>query len=349
MVKRYLFIICILSMSLTLSAGMKDSKPNFRLTIHLPGIEDSVQIRMMEKENTWSAPSLLIARHGKAKTKFHLSEPVQMVVMGMKFTQNRRSYRPLMFRFVAIPGEHMVISGDVPDITIKGSSIYKEYGRVSQHTDEYKKIAEKDSVRMDYIKSHPYSDVAVMLACELAMDAFYSVDRQIDGERLSARLKSLYQQTKTSFDHRRQRDKANLNMVPGATAPAFTLNDIHGKALSLSSLRGKYVVLDFWGSWCGVCIKGFPKMKEYYEKYKGKFEIIGVDCRDTQQKWKDAVAKYALPWLHVFNPDDSSVTTDYGVQGYPTTVVISPEGKILKTFTGEDPAFYQLLDKLFGL
>ena len=84
MVKRYLFIICILSMSLTLSAGMKDSKPNFWLTIHLPGIEDSVQIRMMEKENTWSAPSLLIARHGKAKTKFHLSEPVQMVVMGMR-------------------------------------------------------------------------------------------------------------------------------------------------------------------------------------------------------------------------------------------------------------------------
>ena len=81
MVKRYLFIICILSMSLTLSAGMKDSKPNFWLTIHLPGIEDSVQIRMMEKENTWSAPSLLIARHGKAKTKFHLSEPVQMVLI----------------------------------------------------------------------------------------------------------------------------------------------------------------------------------------------------------------------------------------------------------------------------
>ena len=102
--------------------------------------------------------------------------------------------------------------------------------------------------------------------------------------------------------------------------------------------------------WTANNIRKHPsKMKEYYEKYKGKFEIIGVDCRDTQQKWKDAVAKYALPWLHVFNPDDSSVTTNYGVQGYPTTVVISPDGKIVKTFTGEDPAFYQLLDKLFGL
>ena len=50
-------------------------------------------------------------------------------------------------------------------------------------------------------------------------------------------------------------------------APDFTLNDINGKPLALSSLRGKYVVIDFWGSWCGWCIKGIPKMKEYYAKY----------------------------------------------------------------------------------
>ena len=133
----------------------------------------------------------------------------------------------------------------------------------------------------------------------------------------------------------------------GSIAPDFTLNDINGKPLSLTSLRGQYVILDFWGSWCGWCIKGFPKMKEYYTKYKGKFEILGIDCNDSDQKWRDAVKKYELPWLHVYNPKSSSVLSDYGIQGFPTKIIIGPDGKIVKTIVGEDPSFYTLLDELF--
>ncbi|MDT3386889.1 MAG: TlpA family protein disulfide reductase, partial [Bacteroidota bacterium] len=134
----------------------------------------------------------------------------------------------------------------------------------------------------------------------------------------------------------------------GLMAPDFTLTDINGKPFALSSLRGKYVVLDFWGSWCSWCIKGIPEMKNYYEKYKGKFEILGVDCNDTDQKWKDAVKKYELPWLHVYNPRDSKVLEDYGIQGFPTKIIVGPDGKIVKTIVGEDPAFYSFLDETFG-
>ena len=84
-------------------------------------------------------------------------------------------------------------------------------------------------------------------------------------------------------------EKAKKVQAAGVEAPDFTLKDIKGNDFKLSSLRGKIVVLDFWGSWCGWCIKGMPKMKEYYEKYKGKFEILGVDCNDTEAKWKAAV------------------------------------------------------------
>lgn len=136
-------------------------------------------------------------------------------------------------------------------------------------------------------------------------------------------------------------------IAEGAEAPDFTLPDPEGKPLSLSDLRGKYVVLDFWGSWCGWCIKGFPEMKNYYNKYKGKFEILGIDCNDTEAKWKEAVAKHELPWLHVYNPRDSKVLSDYGIQGFPTKIVVGPDGKIVKTIVGEDPAFYTLLDELF--
>ena len=134
----------------------------------------------------------------------------------------------------------------------------------------------------------------------------------------------------------------------GIEAPDFTLNDINGKPLTLSSLRGKYVILDFWGSWCGWCIKGIPQMKEYYQKYAGKFEILGIDCNDPEEKWKAAVEKYELPWLHVYNTRDSKVLEQYEIEGFPTKIIVGPDGKIVQTIIGENPAFYTLLDKLFG-
>ena len=143
-------------------------------------------------------------------------------------------------------------------------------------------------------------------------------------------------------------EKAKKVQAAGVEAPDFTLKDIKGNDFKLSSLRGKIVVLDFWGSWCGWCIKGMPKMKEYYEKYKGKFEILGVDCNDTEAKWKAAVEKHQLPWIHVYNPKDSKVLSDYAVQGFPTKIVIDANGKIIKTIVGEDPAFYTLLDEVLS-
>lgn len=66
-------------------------------------------------------------------------------------------------------------------------------------------------------------------------------------------------------------------------APDFTLKDIQGNDFSLSSAKGKYVILDFWGSWCGWCIKGLPDMKKAYRKYKHKVVFVGIDCNDTEE------------------------------------------------------------------
>lgn len=143
--------------------------------------------------------------------------------------------------------------------------------------------------------------------------------------------------------------EGSADMAEGSEdmAPDFTLNDIQGKPLRLSSLRGQYVVLDFWGSWCPWCIKGFPRMKEYYKKYEGKFEILGIDCNEGMEAWKASVEEQQLPWLHVYNPNGSDVLEAYGIQGFPTKVIIGPDGKVVRTIIGEDPAFYTLLDELF--
>lgn len=138
-------------------------------------------------------------------------------------------------------------------------------------------------------------------------------------------------------------------MLKGTTeAPAFTLKDLQGKDVSLSEFRGKWVILDFWGSWCGWCIKGMPRLKEAYKEYVGKVEIIGIDCNETDQAWRDGVAKYELPWVNLYNPKDSGLLEQYLVEGFPTKVIISPEGKIAEITVGEDPAFYSKLARLVG-
>ena len=133
-------------------------------------------------------------------------------------------------------------------------------------------------------------------------------------------------------------------------APNFELPDLQGNPRKLSSLRGKYVIIDFWGSWCVWCIRGFPAMKDVYAKYKDDLEILGVDCQDSERKWRTAVEQYDLPWLQVRCPDDmmDDLAQMYGIEGFPTKAVVSPEGKLLKVVVGEDPEFYTYLDELLG-
>lgn len=144
-------------------------------------------------------------------------------------------------------------------------------------------------------------------------------------------------------------DEAVEVAIDGDMAPDFELPNLQGSTTKLSSLRGKYVVLDFWGSWCIWCIRGIPNMKTYYAKYKDKMEILGVDCRDSEDKWKAAVDEHQLPWLQVRCPDDKlqTIATQYNIEGFPTKVVVDPNGKIAKVVVGEDPAFYTYLDELF--
>ena len=126
-------------------------------------------------------------------------------------------------------------------------------------------------------------------------------------------------------------------------APAFTLKNIDGQDVSLSDFQGKWVVLDFWGSWCIWCIRGIPEMKEVYAELSPKVEFIGVDCGDTVEAWKKAVSTYELPWVNVYAPEGSPVIPAYQIQGFPTKIIINPEGKIYDYVIGEDPAFYESL------
>lgn len=130
------------------------------------------------------------------------------------------------------------------------------------------------------------------------------------------------------------------NVQIGKTAPEFTLPDTAGVNVSLSDFRGKYVLLDFWASWCPPCRRENPNVVKAYQEYKDKnFTIIGISLDQNKAKWMKAIQDDQLTWTHVSDLKywDSEIPALYGVRGIPSNVLLDPDGVIIaKNITGEE-------------
>lgn len=139
---------------------------------------------------------------------------------------------------------------------------------------------------------------------------------------------------------------SSAHIKEGNIAPDFKLKDVDGNDVSLRDIKDKYIVIDFWGSWCGWCVKGFPEMKEYYAKYKDKVEFVGIACNDKPENWEKAITEHGLSWVQLKDTDTNDVSKSYGVQGFPTKMILDKDYKFVYIGTGESQAFYDKLDEL---
>lgn len=156
--------------------------------------------------------------------------------------------------------------------------------------------------------------------------------------------------------------KQRENIEIGAIAPDFCVNDWHGKQFRLSDLRGKYVLIDVWASWCGPCIANFPEIMSLFKKYHSKgFEVLAVSKDYTVDNWITGIHKFGLEeWHHVMGMkspekfwkqiyDNDDIVENYPMKAIPVKILIDKEGKIIGTwgFGENTKPLDELLDTIF--
>lgn len=156
-----------------------------------------------------------------------------------------------------------------------------------------------------------------------------SLPSRFPDSKLGADFTEKYNQMMGAMNQQKQAAGAATN---GATAPEIKLQAPDGNMVSLSSFRGKYVLIDFWASWCGPCRQENPNVVKAYQAFKDKnFTILGVSLDEDKDKWLEAIKKDNLTWTHISDLKgwQSVAARDYNVNGIPANFLVDPNGVII--------------------
>lgn len=186
-----------------------------------------------------------------------------------------------------------------------------------------KKGEELEQAEMNFIRTYPGSVISLRLLS-------YKSAR-MTGQQLKETLALLDASLQDDPQVAKMREYAEdlARTEEGATAPDFTITAEDGTPFTLSEEKGKYVLLDFWASWCVPCRNEFPNIKRLEKKYGGEnFKVVGISLDKDTAKWKKALEEENCSWLQLCD-NEGKIAKIYAVSTIPHTVLISPEGKII--------------------
>lgn len=221
---------------------------------------------------------------------------------------------------------------------------------VAKYQNSIKKLNESfKQMAMDNSSSPAALSIVSNLDPNVYMDVYDKVMADLRG--VIPHSKSYVGMQKELAKLKDQQKKAQFaqNMV-GQEAPDLEFPTPDGDMVSLSSLRGKYVLIDFWASWCGPCRKENPNVVKVYDMYKDQgFEILGVSLDKDKAKWVKAIETDQLTWPQISDLGgwQSQAASAYGVRSIPFTVLVDKEGKVMATKL-RGPALEAKLAEIFG-
>ncbi len=310
-------------------------------------------------------------KNGEYKIEGQISEPVLATLM-VKYLPQEGEDKPKRetYQLFMEPGKMEVISKDSLEQTVvKGSKSHQDYLELKSSISTYDMDLNKlflnynaaakmnDKEAMDriekeidalesemkekgyaqFVKTHGSSPVALYA---LKQYAGWDMD-PVKVEPLFVGLSGEAKQIPSASGFKDQIEIAKKTAV-GSYAMDFTQNDTLGNPVSLSSFKGKYVLVDFWASWCGPCRRENPNVVKAFNNYKDRnFTVLGVslDRPDAKDKWMAAIHKDNLTWTQVSDLKfwDNAVAKQYGIRAIPQNLLIDPSGKIVaKNIRGEE-------------
>ena len=288
------------------------------------------------------ADSLTVKADIKAKKQI-ISLSGEKVARRIYINYNKKRYQVELF---TAPGKYQ-ISLKNDSIEVKGEAIHEEFAQLKKsfETDRFNKLRykkelseEQTSFMENYsknllaaIEKHPQSYPLV----KLVYDQFWSVELEELNQIIQGFDTTLHHSYYLSYLIKRKENLEKLTI--GAAAPAFTLQSDEGKTFSLSQFKGKYVLIDFWASWCLPCRKEIPNLKKIYQEFKPhNLEIISISTDSKIDSWRKAMEKEQMPWLQLIATEE--VSSKYTIVAIPFLVLLDPEGKILTKghFPGEE-------------
>lgn len=227
----------------------------------------------------------------------------------------------------------------------KQKAIVEQFYALPQDASEEEKMKleneydEIDIERVNFIEKYVTENNAKVTSAYIALRYLVS---QYEVDQLEKLFNTFDEKIKSSSYVKVLEDRLKTikQSMIGGSAPIFSQNDSEGNPISIENFKGKFLLIDFWASWCAPCRAENPNVVSAFNKYHEKgFEILGVSLDEDKDKWLAAIEKDGLTWSHVSDLKgwENEAAKLYGVQGIPHSVLVDKEGNIIaKNLRGEE-------------
>lgn len=311
----------------------------------IPGMPDGVKVSLLaaEKDLLGGENSTLVETTVK-NGYFELRGKVDAPLLCTLITNNQMLHLkdtscPIKWTYTSLFVENVVITikADDYDSVTSEAPFIVEGGEAQQDYAEYQRLKEErgrwESVEWEFILSHPHSVVSVMFANQMLLRGYNLTEEQVG--TLEKSILSVPTDTARFSLFKKRLDRAKYT-VTGAPLTNLEMNDVDGNLVNLTDIvpKGKYLLIDFWASWCGMCIHAMPKVITLQKDYEDRLVVIAVSCDKDLKAWHKAMERINVPFQHYVltkqGYDDFYVNKYQVRNGVPYYILVGPDGNVIK-------------------